>query len=143
MSHIVDTLAGNAGFFFILLAVMWAAQFGLAYIQMRRFNGRILEVRKWGKTAVGLGGNRYRGRTYAILTVDDTGTVVNAEYFTGSTVFARVKPAPTVVGMTIDQILADPDGLPVNNKGRAAFVSAATYLQTATQAQVSPQTGLA
>ena len=139
MSQIVDTIAQNAGFFFILLAVMWAAQFVLAYVQMRRFNRRILEVRQWGKTAVGLGGDRYRGRAYAVLTADEKGNIVNADFFSGSTVFARVRPAPEVVGMTIDQILADPEAIATSKKGRLAFVSAATYLKEAFQAKPNNQ----
>lgn len=133
----VEALANNAGFFFILLAAMWAAQLGLSYVQLRRFNRRILEVRKWGKTAVGLSGDRYRGRSYVILTIDEKGVVVNAEHFAGSTVFARVKPSPGVVGMTIQQILASPESLPVSKKEQAAFVSAATYLQEAMRKEVS------
>jgi glucitol operon activator protein len=144
----IDAISENAGFFFVFLAVMWAAQFGLSYYQLRRFNRRILEVRKWGKTAVGLSGDRYRGRSYAILTIDESGRVVNAEYFGGSTIFARSKPAPAVVGLTIDQILTQPDALPVTKKERLAFVSAATYLKEAlekgaTQVMSEGELGLA
>lgn len=139
MNQLVDSLAGNAGFFFILLAVMWGAQFGLAYFQLRRFNRRILEVRKWGKTAVGLSGDRYRGRTYAILTIDETGKVINAEHFAGKTIFARVQPAPQIVGLTIDEILAAPDTLPVSKKSQQAFASAANYLSEAIQAKDESQ----
>lgn len=139
MSQLVDSLAGNAGFIFILLAVMWGAQFGLAYFQLRRFNRRILEVRKWGKTAVGLSGDRYRGRTYAVLTIDESGKVINAEHFAGKTIFARLQSAPQLTGMTIDEILADPDSLPFSKKSQQAFTSAANYLQEAIQASEEAQ----
>ncbi len=45
MKELVDALATNAGFFFVLLAIMWGLQFVLAFYQLRRFNRRIFEVR--------------------------------------------------------------------------------------------------
>lgn len=131
MKELVDALATNAGFFFVLLAIMWGLQFVLAFYQLRRFNRRIFEVRKHGKTAVGLSGGRYSGRTYAILAIDETGHIVHAEHFAGATIFARLRPVPDLIGMTLDDMRAALPQLPLSGKSQRSFINAADYLQEA------------
>lgn len=72
---------------------------------MKRFNARVIELRKQGKkTAVGMAGNTYRRRVYAVLVVDEGGRIIAAERFGGWTVFARLKPMPFLVGADITEI---------------------------------------
>jgi DNA-binding transcriptional regulator of glucitol operon len=123
------------GVFFLLLAVMWIIQFGLTYFQMRRFYGRMVQLKRNGLTAVGLCGNQYKGRTYAVLTIDEDNRVIHAESFGGWTVFATLKPVPEMQGMTLDDILANPADLPVSNKLQTAFSNAATDLKHAREEQ--------
>jgi len=117
----------------IFLVIMWVAQFGMSYLQMQRFYGRMKEIRKKGLTAVGLAGGQYRGRNYAVLTVDDSDRIVHAEQFSGWTVFAKLKPVPQMIGLSVDGILQNESSLPVSDKMKSAFVSAAQYLQEARQ----------
>lgn len=112
----------------ILLAVMWLLQFALTYRQMRRFYGRLKLLRKHGLMAVGMNGNRLRGRTYAVLVVDDAERVVAAEGMHGATVFAGLRPFPTLVGMHLADMQATESTLPVPAALRPAFAHAARSL---------------
>lgn len=123
-----DVLVENAGTIFVFLAIMWIVQLILAYWQMRRFYGRLKVIRQKGLTAVGLGGGKYKGRSYAVLTIDADGKVIYAEKFAGWTIFARLHPVPEMVGMSLHDILNDNAVLPVSKKLQLAFKNAATDL---------------
>ncbi len=127
----MDVIFDNAGVIFLVVGVLWIVQFGAAYWQMRRFYSRLKEVRRGGLTAVGLGGGQYKGRSYAVLTVNTFGTIVHAEMFDGWTVFARLKPVPQMLGMQLEEILAHPEQLPVSQKLQTAFHNAARDIQKA------------
>ncbi|MCA9916475.1 MAG: hypothetical protein KC445_00915 [Anaerolineales bacterium] len=128
-----DVIAQNAVFIFIALVVMWIAQFGMAYLQMKRFYGRLKVVRKGGLTAVGQGGGQYKGRAYAVLTIDDDNKIVHAEQFKGWTVFAKLRPVPEFIGMPLEELLANEDSLPTTPKLRIAFGNAGRDLLAARQ----------
>lgn len=101
-------------YIFLVVAVLWLAQFALAYWQLRRFHGRIADLRRLGRTAVGMHGNRWRGRTYAVLTVDPQNVIRCAEIFDGWTVFSQLRPIAALHGRRIESIGAEPappDGL--------------------------------
>lgn len=115
------------------LVVMWILQFGLAYWQMRRFYRRMSVLRRGGLTAIGLSGNRYNGRSYAVLTVDENNRIVHAEKFSGWTIFAGLKPVPELVGMSPEEVLAKQATLPLGKKLQGAFANAAKDLQAARQ----------
>jgi DNA-binding transcriptional regulator of glucitol operon len=129
----MDTITNNPGLFFLILGVLWLIQFGLAYWQMHRFYQRIFTLRRSGLTAVGLNGNRYRGRTYAVLTIDKDDRIIHAEQFSGWTVLAQLKPVSELVGLTLDELLAKQTTLPVGKKFQVAFANAARDLQAARQ----------
>lgn len=129
----VDLLVENAGTILILLAVMWIVQFGFTYQQMRRFYSRLKIVRKDGLTAVGTAGGRYKGRVYSVITVDEDDTLLHAEYFSGITIFAGLKPVPEMVGLTIEDILEEDASQPVSKKVYEAFKNAALDIQEARQ----------
>lgn len=128
-----DVIAENVSFIIIALVVMWIAQFGMAYWQMKRFYGRLKIVRKGGLTAVGQGGGQYKGRAYAVLTIDDDNIIVHAEQFKGWTVFAKLRPVPEFIGMSLQQLLDTEDTLPTTPKLRLAFGNAGRDLLAARQ----------
>lgn len=132
-----DLIAENAAIIFFGLIVMWFIQFGAAYWQMRRFYRRMVALRKNGLTAVGLNGDRLKGRAYAVLTIDGEDRIVHAEQFSGWTIFAGLRPVPELVGMPLQEILNNEAALPVSKKLRSAFVSAARSLQTAREKQLA------
>jgi DNA-binding transcriptional regulator of glucitol operon len=113
------------------LVVMWILQFGLAYWQMRRFYRRMAILRRSGLTAIGLSGNRYKGRSYAVLTIDEDDQIIHAEQFSGWTVFAQLKPVPALVGMPLSELSNNVANLPLSKKLQSAFGNAARELQTA------------
>lgn len=126
-----DIVAQNAGIILFGLVVMWLIQFGLAYRQMRRFYSRLVELRRDGLTAVGLNGERFKGRSYAVLTIDEHGQIIHAEKFSGWTVFAKLQPVAELRGMSLAELLEQERQLPVPAKLRPAFGNAARDLQAA------------
>ena len=132
----MNTIAENFPTILFGLVGMWILQFGLAFWQMRRFYGRLTSLRHDGLTAVGLSGNRYKGRAYAVLTVDENNRIVHAEKFSGWTIFAGLKPVPELIGMSLDEVLAQSTTLPVDKKLQAAFANAARDLQAARHKQL-------
>ena len=123
-----DVIAENASTIVVSLIVMWILQFALTYWQMKRFVGRLKELRKDGMTAVGMSGGRYQGRAYGVITVDAEHRILHAEKFGGWTVFSRLRQVPELVGMTLDEVLDESRQLPVSKKLQAAFRRAATDL---------------
>lgn len=140
-----EVITKNAGFLFLALGLMWLIQFGLAYWQMNRFYRRIFFLRKSGLTAVGLSGNRYKGRSYGVLTINEKNQVVHAEQFSGWTILSQLKPVPGLVGMSLSELLNNESNLPVPKKLQTAFGNAARDLQAArdkAEAETTPQTDL-
>jgi DNA-binding transcriptional regulator of glucitol operon len=127
----MELITNNPGLIFLALGVLWIIQFGLAYWQMRRFYQRMITLRRSGLTAIGLSGNRYKGRSYAVLTIGEDGRIIHAEHFSGWTVFAQLKPIPQLVGMSLPELLAHEETLPVSKKLRPAIANAARDLQAA------------
>lgn len=132
-------IADNYVIILFALVIMWLLQFGLAYYQMRRFYARLIQLKRRGLTAVGLAGNRYKGRNYAVLTIDAQDHIINAEQFSGWTVFAKLRPVPEMVSMPLKDVLSDQPELPVSNKLQKAFVNAARDLQTEREKQTQSQ----
>ncbi len=115
------------------LVLMWLLQLGLSYLQMKGFYGRVAQLRRHGRTAIGLDGGMYRGRQYGILTVDSRDVIRHAEQLSGFTVLARPKPVQALVGQPMD-ILFEEDGaerLGISPKQFAAFRHAATFIRDA------------
>lgn len=127
----MELITNNPGLTFLALGILWLMQFGLGYWQMRRFYQRMITLRRSGLTAIGLSGNRYKGRAYAVLTIGEEGRIIHAEHFSGWTVFAQLKPIPQLVGMSLPELLSQEATLPVSKKLRSAFANAARDLQAA------------
>lgn len=127
----MELITNNPGLTFLALGILWLMQFGLGYWQMRRFYQRMITLRRSGLTAIGLSGNRYKGRSYAVLTIGEDGRIIHAEHFSGWTVFAQLKPIPQLVGMSLPELLTHEETLPVSKKLRPAFANAARDLQAA------------
>lgn len=91
---------------FLIVAAAWTLQFLLSYWQLRNFHLGLAQMRKLGRCAVGLDGNRWRGRVYGVLVLDRQNRVCNAAIFSGWTVFSRLKPVYGIEGMTIESVIA-------------------------------------
>lgn len=128
-----DFFGENIATIALLLLIMWGLQFAMAYFQMRRFYARLKVVRKAGITAVGMAGSQYRGRAYAILTVDKNKNVIHAEKMSGWSNFSGLRPVPELVGMNLGEILDPEKPLSVPTKLAEAFRNAAAYIQNASQ----------
>lgn len=123
-----DVIADNMLVIFALLVVMWILQFVMTYVQMRRYTKRLKVIRQAGLTAVGMGGSKYKGRAYGVLTIDDDNQVIHAERMSGWSNFAGLRPVPDIVGMKIEDIIENQSELPVPNKLKVAFSNAASDL---------------
>lgn len=127
---------GNAGVFVaILLVVTWTAQMILSMLQARRYFKGVNALRHYGRVATGMGGGRYRGRVYGVLAVEpDTRVVAKAAQLSGITVFAGLKPVPTLEGRSLESVLDDSYVLAaLPPKAAAAFRAAAQTLRDSFQ----------
>jgi glucitol operon activator protein len=122
---------------FLMVAVAWMAQFALAWWQLRRFHARIAQLRKAGRTAVGLFGNRFRGRTYAVLSIDGQGIVQHAELFDGWTVFSQLRPVAALQGQRVDVLRAAEPLAGLRQSQWAALQHAASFLEAPSPPLVS------
>jgi glucitol operon activator protein len=114
-----------------LLGAAWILQLALSFEQMRRFRARLVELRRLGRAAVGVGGSKYRGRAYAVVVANGEGRVVRAEIMSGFSVFARLKEVPEVRGWEVSTLAVAPPEL--GEKKVKALKAAASTLQTTTR----------
>ncbi|HKT39321.1 MAG TPA: transcriptional regulator GutM [Ktedonobacterales bacterium] len=121
----------------ILLIVTWTLQMVLSLIQVRRYFKGVNKMRRYGRVATGMGGTRYRGRVYGVLAVDtETKIVTKAMRLSGITVFAGLKPVPVLEGISLDQLIDDPNALSAfSSKVATAFRAAAQTLHDSFQPQ--------
>jgi DNA-binding transcriptional regulator of glucitol operon len=118
-------------YIFLVVAAAWAMQFLFSYWQLRGFHRRLAELRKLGHCSVGMHGDRWRGRSYGVLVVDDHSRVCRAELFSGWTVFSKLQPIAGLDGMRLDAILSA--GTPLAALRRTqwlALQNAAQFLRT-------------
>jgi DNA-binding transcriptional regulator of glucitol operon len=116
-------------YIFLAVAIFWFAQFGLAWWQLRRFHARIGELRQRGRTAVGMQGNRFSGRTYAVLVVDSNNRISSAEIFDGWTVFSQLRPVPTLAGRPLSTLRNEQIPAGLRKAQWAALQHAAGFLE--------------
>lgn len=121
----------------IVFALVWALQMAAGGWQARRFMRAVRQVRITGRTAIGLGGTRTRGKAYVALAVDAADRVVAATSLSGRTILAAPKPVPQVVGHHLDDLLEPGSGPLGNTALGSATADAARHLQEAT-AETSP-----
>ena len=99
-------LGVGVGAIFLLLAVLWLLQLGLAYQQARRFMARARALRRQGRVSIGASPRRLRGRAYVVVAVGPDGRVTAAEVLRGITVFANARPEPALVGLPAAELAA-------------------------------------
>lgn len=96
----------SVGTLLLLLGTLWVVQLVLAWRQARRYMDRVRVLRRSGRVAIGLAGNRVKGRAYVALAVTPDDRVVAAEALRGVTVFADGRPVPALVGRTAAELAA-------------------------------------
>ena len=126
-----DVIGENLGVIFVMLVIMWSLQFGLTFLQMRKYTKRLKIIRQDGLTSVGMSGNKYKGRTYGVLTVDVNNQIIHAEKMSGWTNFSNLRPVPKLVGLNVKYILDEENELPVSKKLHEAFRNAAKDISEA------------
>lgn len=123
---------GNGGIIamvFLGIAGAWVFQLYLTYQQSMRFNDTLMPLRRQGRTAIGLGGKKFFGGRALVAIAHQGDTVVDARVMKGYTVFARPKPFPEIVGLSLTRLAGDDPvpGLPAKVRG-AAQMAATTLL---------------
>lgn len=126
---------------FLAVAVFWLAQFVLAWWQLRRFHARIGELRRKGRTAVGMKGNRFSGRTYAVLVVDSSQRITSAQVFDGWTVFSQLRPVPELEGRHLSVLRADEPPAGMRKARWEALQHAAGFLEAKPAPAAAPVAG--
>jgi DNA-binding transcriptional regulator of glucitol operon len=119
----------GVGAFFLLLAVLWLLQLGLAYQQARRFMARARALRRKGRVSIGASRRQLRGRAYVVLAVGPDGRVAAAEALRGITVFANARPAPALVGRSAAELAGGMDVPGLAPRVLAAAQSAAAAVR--------------
>jgi glucitol operon activator protein len=92
-------------YIFLVVAAAWTLQFVLSFWQLRRFHRQLADLRKLGRCAVGMAGNRWQGRTYGVLVIDEHERVSDAALFSGWTIFSKLRPVVGLAGTRLDAIL--------------------------------------
>ncbi|CAB4566995.1 MAG: hypothetical protein F2563_00250 [Actinobacteria bacterium] len=82
----------------LVIAAMWVFQLYFAAKQSMRFSKSLREIRAMGRTAVGIGGFRYRGGRAFVALSEKNGITVGAKVLVGWTVFASPVDYPQLVG---------------------------------------------
>jgi len=117
------------------LGFMWLLQYALTFWQMRRYNKRLIELRKKGMAWVGLNGSSWKGRCYAVVVVDRDNRIVQVEQFSGWTVMAGLKLVPGFEGRPISDITDDEVELPGSHKLLMALRDAVKHMEAYAQKQ--------
>jgi DNA-binding transcriptional regulator of glucitol operon len=119
----------GVGAIFLLLAVLWLLQLGLAYRQARRFMARARALRRQGRVSIGASPRRLRGRAYVVVAVGPDDRVTAAEVLRGITVFANARPEPALVGLPAAELAAGRQvpGLPPRVLAAAYSAAAAMH----------------
>jgi DNA-binding transcriptional regulator of glucitol operon len=116
------------GWLFLLLAVLWALQLGLAYQQAQQFMARARALRRLGRVSIGASPRRLRGRAYVVVAVGPDDRLTAAEALRGVTVFANARPAPALVGLAAAELAAGTQVPGLHPNVQAAAQSAAAAL---------------
>jgi DNA-binding transcriptional regulator of glucitol operon len=116
------------GWLFLLIAVLWVLQLGLAYQQAQGFLARARALRRHGRVSIGASPRRLRGRAYVVVAVGPDDRITAAEALQGITVFANARPAPALVGRTAAELAAGAQVPDLPPRVQAAAQSAAAAL---------------
>jgi DNA-binding transcriptional regulator of glucitol operon len=116
------------GWLFLLLAVLWALQLGLAYQQAQAFMARARALRRLGRVSIGASPRRIRGRAYVVVAVGPDDRVTAAEALRGVTVFANARPVPALVGLAAAELAAGAQVPDLHPRVQVAAQSAAAAL---------------
>ncbi len=108
-------------FIILTLAAGWMLQVWLVGQQTRNFYNRMKELRKDGRASIGLAGNIYKGRIYTVLVLDEEDRIIHAEKLSGITVFAKLKPVPELIGVTLEDLMDEDREFGLTQKTMQAF----------------------
>ena len=108
-------------FIILTLAAGWMLQVWLVGQQTRNFYNRMKELRKDGRASIGLAGNIYKGRIYTVLVLDEEDRIIHAEKLSGITVFAKLKPVPELIGVTLEDLMDENREFDLTKKTMQAF----------------------
>lgn len=113
----------------ILLGLAWLSQFFFSWLQIRRFYKRLREIRRSVPlTAVGVSGNTWTRKIYAVVAVDNKGIIRHAEHISGFSVFANLRQVQAVIGKPMDILWEEEPYAGVKPKLWDAMLNAAEYI---------------
>ena len=123
-----------------LLAAAWLLQIFLSSWPMKRFHERTQQMRKLGEyTSVGVAGSMYKRKVYTVVAVDEDGRVTAAEKLSGTTVLAKSKPVPEVVGLHLDELGKGDPPAGVDQKTWDSFDMGADFVRKKLAREAEPQ----
>ena len=117
------------GVVILFVAVAWVLQLALALWQTHAFYRRYALLRRGAAaSAIGVSGSNWRRKTYGVLIVDESRTIVRAERLAGISIFARLREVPQIVGLPLQRVERDDPVEGVPGKTWDAFRNAAGYI---------------
>lgn len=126
-------------FVFLALGLGWILQLILSGFQTKAFHQTVLRLKRPGcKTAVGLAGSNLKGKEYVVIVVDGSRTIVEARRLRGFTVAARLKPAPELEGLSLDDLDGERPG-GIRAKTWAALNHAAGFIERSMEEEQEEQ----
>jgi len=124
---------------FLGIGIGWVLQLFMTFRQSMRFNDSLKPLRQQGRTAVGLGGRRYRGGRAFVALAQQGDSVVDARVMTGFTTFALPQPYPKLNGLSLTLLAGDESIPDLPAKVRDAARMAASTLLSADAKASKPE----
>lgn len=78
----------------LIAGFMWILQGVLTYFQIKNFQIKLKKMKEKGIVGIGTVKNRFGSGAIVILSVDETGRIIEAQKMSGVSVFARFTPLP-------------------------------------------------
>lgn len=110
-----------------MVAVAWILQGILVYFQIKNFQNKLKELRKNGRTGVGIVKGRFGRGVIVILSIDNENIISDAQIMSGTTVFARFVPFNALINQNIKCVEAIAKEMKKNTK--AAILKAIASLE--------------
>lgn len=120
------------GWLLFTLLMCWMFQLWFNSIHIHKFHKHYHSVRKQGiVSAIGMAGQYWKGRSFAILVCDKNGLITVAQYLAGITIFSTPKSIEEMVGWHINDVTEDnkPDSTKISKKIWASFIHASGFIQ--------------
>lgn len=108
----------------LIIFLMWLAQFGLGYFQIKHYNTTMKSLKGKGNVYVGRQKGRLGSGSIILIVLDRNGIVIDFLEMKGITVFERFKKKEMYIGKSAEQLMEDVSALKKENATSKAIKTA-------------------